>query len=113
ERSQLESGLAQASVRGSYDSGVLDLNWKLALPDLTVLSPRLAGNATAQGQVQGQVPRLAVTAALNGQVAANGSKSGGLRVKLCAPGVPPRPTGGLQLAGSFAGAPLELDASVE
>lgn len=113
ERSQLESGRAQASVRGSYDSGVLDLNWKLALPDLTVLSPRLAGNASAQGQVQGQVPRLAVTADLNGQVAANGSKSGALRLKLRARDVPQRPSGELQLAGSFAGAPLELDASVE
>ncbi|HEY5020000.1 MAG TPA: hypothetical protein VII17_03180, partial [Steroidobacteraceae bacterium] len=107
ERSQLDAGHAQLAAHGSYDSGVMDLDWKLALPELAVLSPRLGGNVSAQGNIQGQAPRFSIAADLNGKLAVNGSKSGALRLKLRARDVPQRPSGALQLAGSFDDAPLE------
>jgi translocation and assembly module TamB len=113
ERSQLDSGRIQASVRGSYEAGMLDFNWKMALPDLAVLAPRLAGNATGEGQVQGRAPQLAVSADVTGELAANGTKSGQLRLTLRARDLPQHPSGALQLTGSFDDAPLELDASAE
>ena len=112
EHSQLDAAHAHLAAHGGYDSGVMDLDWKLGLPELAVLSPRLGGNAEAQGQIQGRSPRLSVTADLNGQLAVNGSKSGALRLKLRARDVPQRPSGTLQLGGSFDDAPLELDANV-
>jgi translocation and assembly module TamB len=112
ERSQLDSVHAHLTAHGSYGNGAMDLDWKLALPELTVLSPHLAGNAEAQGQLQGQLPRLSVMADLNGLLAVNGSKSGALRLKLRARDVPQRPIGNLQLDGSFDDSPLDLQASV-
>jgi translocation and assembly module TamB len=113
ERSQLQSSHVQASAHGSFGGGALDLNWRLAMPELAALSPRLAGNASAQGQVQGQMPRLSVAADLSGQLAVNGSRSGALKLKLRARDLPERPNGELALAGTFADAPLELDARLE
>ncbi len=113
ERSQLDGGHAHLAAHGSYDNSVMALDWKLALPDLAVLSAHMVGNASAQGQIQGQSPRLTIAADLNGQIAVSGSKSGGLRMKLRARDVPQYPVGALELAGSFDDAPLELAASVQ
>jgi translocation and assembly module TamB len=112
ERSQLESSALQASLRGSDKDGVLDVNWTLALRDLAVLSPRLAGHADGQGTVRGQAPRLALAAEIDTQLAANGSQSGALRLQVRAHDLPARASGDLQLSGELDGAPLELDASL-
>ncbi|MGA2563654.1 MAG: translocation/assembly module TamB domain-containing protein [Steroidobacteraceae bacterium] len=112
ERSQLESSVLQASLRGSDKDGVLDVNWTLALRDLARLSPRLAGHAEGQGTLRGQAPQLALAADVDAQLAANGSQSGALRLQVRAHDLPAQASGELRLAGALDGAPIELDASL-
>ena len=111
-RAQVTSARAQASVRGRIDAGALNLGWKATLPDLAALSPRLAGNAEAQGQLNGQAPRLAVLADVDGRISINGTQSGALHLKLRGQDLPQRPVGDVALTGTLDGAPLWLDASI-
>jgi translocation and assembly module TamB len=111
ERAQVESSHLQASAHGGYHDG-LDMSWKVTLPELSVLAARLGGHASAEGQVQGRSPQLAISADINGEVALGGSRSGPLRVQLHAADVPQRPNGELELSGTLDEAPLEFHASV-
>ncbi|HEY6452848.1 MAG TPA: translocation/assembly module TamB domain-containing protein [Steroidobacteraceae bacterium] len=110
---QLSSNRMRASAHGRYQHGAMDLAWSLALPDVSALWPRLTGNASAQGHIQGQAPRLALAADIDGQLGVMGSNSGAVHLILRARDVPQRPVGQLQLAGTFDDAPLVLEASVQ
>jgi translocation and assembly module TamB len=112
-RSQLTSGRAQASAHGRIDAGVLDLSWKAALSDVSALSPRITGNASAQGVIQGEAPRLLLNADLDGQLALNGGESGALRVKLRVHDLPQRPVGELQFTGTLDQAPVDFDVTMQ
>jgi translocation and assembly module TamB len=113
ERSQLEASKLQVSLHGSDALGTLDLDFKLALPDLAALSPALAGELNAQGQLQGVSPRLTLAADVNGKLSAHGTPPGPIRLSLRAHDLPQRPNGRLELSGTLDEAPLRLTASVE
>lgn len=112
-RAQLSSARAQAAAHGRIDSAMLDLNWNLVLPDLAVLSPRLAGTASAQGQLQGEAPRFALNADIDGQLGINGTQSGALHLKLRARDLPQRPMGEVAFTGTLDQAPIAFDASIQ
>jgi translocation and assembly module TamB len=112
ERAQLQSSALQVSLRGGDKEGVLDMNWTLAMHDLAALSPHLSGYADGQGTVRGQAPRLALAAAFDAQLSANGSQSGALRLQLHAHDLPARTSADMQLAGALDGAPIQFDASL-
>jgi translocation and assembly module TamB len=112
-RATLSSARAQAAVHGRIDSSALDLDWTLALPDLAALSPMLAGAANARGQLQGQAPRLAVNADVDGQVGINGTQSGALHLQLRARDLPQRPMGEVAFTGTLDQAPIAFDASIQ
>lgn len=111
-RAQLASARAQATLHGRLDGDAMDLDWKLSLPDLAVLSSKLTGNASAQGGLQGRSPRLGLTADVDGQVGINGTQSGALHLKLRARDLPQRPVGDLAFTGTLDQAPIVFDASI-
>jgi len=113
ERSQLEAPKLQLSLHGRETLGTLALEFKFALPDLAALSPALAGELNAQGQLQGVAPRLALAADVNGQLSAHGTPSGPIHLTLRARDLPQRPNGQVELTGTLDEAPLRLSASVE
>jgi translocation and assembly module TamB len=112
ERSQLDAPKLQASLHGSA-LGTLDLGFKIGLPDLAALSSALAGELTAQGQLQGQSPRLSLVADVSGTLSAHGTPSGPIRLSLQAHDLPQRPNGRLDISGTLDEAPLHLVATVE
>ena len=112
-RAQLTASRLQATVHGHYGGDGMGLSWTLALPDLAVLSPRLAGNATAQGELTGAAPRLAVVADVDGRVGINGTQSGALHLKLDGHDLPQHPRGTVSLTGTVDEAQIQFDASLE
>jgi translocation and assembly module TamB len=113
ERSQLEAAKLQASLHGADTLGTLNLDFKFALPDLAVLAPALAGQLTAQGQLQGIAPRLTLAADVSGQFAAHGAPSGAIQLSLRAHDLPQRPAGRIELSGMLDEAPLHLAANLQ
>ena len=113
ERSQLEASKLQLSLHGRDLLGTLALDFKFTLPDLAALSPALTGDLSAQGQLQGTVPRLALAADIDGQLSAHGAPSGPIHLNLRARDLPQRPNGRIELSGALDEAPLRLTASVE
>jgi translocation and assembly module TamB len=101
------SGSATRSSSGALAD--LQTKWSLALADLATLSPALAGDLHAAGQLHGPPAALAVTARLNSSVSVRGSARGTLTGSLDAVGLPHAPTGRLQIAGALADAPLALE----
>jgi translocation and assembly module TamB len=113
ERSQLESGPTQAALHGAGRNGVLDLHWTVNAQNLSLLSPRISGNASGSGQLKGQVPRLTLAADMSGNLAANGGPSGSLKLNLRAHDLPQRASYELQCDGILDAAPLAIAASLE
>lgn len=106
QRAQLQGQHGEADLRGRIGAGGLDARWQLAVSDLAVLSPRLAGHAAAQGTLRGEAPLLAVTAEADGDVGIGGSPAGALRLTLDARNLPERPEGQVRLQGSLDDAPI-------
>ncbi len=69
ERARLSSAFLTASVHGTQQGKRLDLAWQAALPSLARLSSGLSGGLSAQGRVQGTLPRLSATADLDSNLA--------------------------------------------
>jgi translocation and assembly module TamB len=113
EQLRLEAPQLYASLQGSDRDGALQGQWSLRLPSLAALSPALLGHLDASGELQGSAPHLALTAAVNGELAAHGAPSGPLRLRLSARDLPARPSGRLDLSGTLDGAPLRLAASLD
>ena len=57
----------------------VDLDWSMALSDLTAVQPSLKGKLAAQGHVGGTPQDLSVAADLSGEVATEGINPGELR----------------------------------
>jgi translocation and assembly module TamB len=110
---ELSAGSAKAAAHGRVDPQGLELDWKASLTDLAALSPRLAGTASAKGEIAGLSPRLTLTADADGEVAFNGTKSGPLQLKARVRELPERPVGEVQLSGSVDQAPINLDVSAQ
>ncbi|HEX2788956.1 MAG TPA: translocation/assembly module TamB domain-containing protein [Steroidobacteraceae bacterium] len=113
ERSQLEASKLQLSVHGGDALGKLALDFKFALPDLAALSPALAGQLNAQGQLQGAAPVLTLDADVSGTLSLHGTTPGPVRLSLQAHDLPQRPNGRIDLTGTLDESPLHLTASVE
>jgi len=101
------SGSATRSATGALAD--LQTRWTLDLADLATLSPELAGDLHAAGELHGAPAALAVAARLNSSLSFRGSARGSLTGSLDAAGLPHAPTGRLQLAGVFDDAPLALE----
>jgi len=112
-RATVDGKAAHASVTGTDTPAGLDLAWTLALSDLAAASPQLKGALAATGHVGGPQTGIAVQAAIKGRIGTASIAAGPVSVTLDAQNLPSRPTGTVVAQGSFAGAPLALEASVD
>ncbi len=99
---------ATAAVHGHAGPDNVDLDWSVALSDLTAVQPSLKGKLAAQGHVGGTPQDLSVAADLSGEVATEGINPGELKAHLQAQGLPNAPDGQLTAQGTLLGAPIEL-----
>ncbi len=99
-------------AHGVMAAGVLDLDWRVALADLSALAATVRGAARAQGHIHGPPDHFAVRADAEGEVATQGVPSEPLKLSLAAEGLPAAPSGTVRAEGALDGAPLALDAAV-
>ena len=91
----------------------LRARWRVALPDLTRVSPVSAGSLEFSGSVQGPLRALALQARVRTRLSVRGSPPGTLQARVQARGLPSAARALIRATGTFDGAPLRLDASVE
>ena len=108
ERAQLDGTALRVSADGSVKRGIVDLNWKLALANLTAVASSLSGRMEAQGRVQGAPGNLNLVADATGDVGTEGFPRGPITVSARLQGLPHAPVGRIDLRGSIDGSPLEL-----
>lgn len=96
------------TAKGGLAANRIGLNWTLALSDLQVLAPSLAGTLAAQGQVTGPRDDFSATADITGDMAAQGLPRGPVKLSLQASGLPSAPAGRLSAEGVLDRAPLAL-----
>ncbi|MBV9782532.1 MAG: translocation/assembly module TamB domain-containing protein, partial [Acidisphaera sp.] len=107
-RLQLEGSTLRLSATGAKAADRLSLNWHLALADLKVLAPTVAGALQGQGKISGTPENFSATADLAGDVAAQGLPRGPVKLSLDATGLPSAPAGRLTAEGVLDRAPLSL-----
>lgn len=109
---RLEGKTLALTAQGGVIAHVADFDWTLALSDLAVIAPTLAGSVSGQGHVSGPLDDFAVTALLDGDVAVKGLRRGPIRARLDAKGLPNALSGTLTADGELAQAPLSLAADI-
>jgi translocation and assembly module TamB len=107
-RLTLNGKTLQVSANGSLADNKADANAEVALSDLSVLAPQLAGALSVKAHAAGPVDDFAAHAELSGHVAARGTDSGALTATLDATGLPNAPAATLTAQGSLIGAPVDL-----
>ena len=112
-RLELDGKTLTLSADGGFRNNVVDLDWRTALADLSVVAPTLAGRLDAHGHAAGPQDDLAVTADLAGELAAKGMPRGPITAKLEAQHVPKAPSGQLTAEGTLEGSPLALALGVQ
>jgi translocation and assembly module TamB len=105
----LDGSTLSLRADGGFAGGKLAADWQVALADLHVLAPSLAGHLGARGHAAGPLDAVSAQADLDGSVAASGLDSGPLHAHVEATGLPARPAGSVTASGELAGAPLALD----
>jgi translocation and assembly module TamB len=108
ERAQLDGRTARVSVDGSVKRGVADLNWKMALSDLSAVASTFSGRMQADGRIEGVRGRLILAAGASGDVGTEGFPPAPFKAKARLTGLPGAPAGRVEARGSVDGSPLEL-----
>lgn len=91
----------------------LRARWNLSVPDLAAVSPAMRGTFKLSGELSGPIGALSAQIQESSTVSIRGSPQGALDASLQVRGLPSALTGSLQAQGSFDGAPLDLQASLE
>jgi translocation and assembly module TamB len=93
---------------GGFDAGRVAARYRVALADLAVLTPTLAGKLVLNGEAGGPTDALAASGRIDGDISARGMRTGPLRVDVSATGLPARPAGDITARGALDGAPVDL-----
>lgn len=96
------------TAHGGMAQKNLDLNWTVALSDLSAVAPSLSGNLDAKGHAGGTLDALAVQADLGADLAARGYASGHVVAKVDATGLPSAPHAAVDASGTLLDAPISL-----
>ena len=107
-RLSIDSFAVSAGITGTLAPGALDLDWRLAVADLTAVSPTLSGPLRASGKASGAPDNLTVSADLTGEIGAEGIAPGAVSAQLALAGLPDAPTGHIAAHGTLLGAKLDL-----
>ena len=97
-----------ATADGTLAGKILNLNWAVALADLSAVQPVLSGTLDAKGHAGGALDALAVQAQLASNVAAKGYSPGRITATVDATGLPDAPRATVNANGMLLDAPLTL-----
>jgi translocation and assembly module TamB len=111
-RAVVDGQAAHATVTGTDTNTGLDLAYTFSLANLAAVSPQARGALQASGKIQGPQTGLAVTADIRGDIGTDTIRKGPIDVSLSAQNLPSSPSGTITAQGSFAGAPVTLDATL-
>ena len=106
---------ADRSGPGATTRGLESLraHWRVSLPKLALISPSVAGSLETSGTADGPLKSLAANVEARTQLAMRGSPPGKIEATLQARGLPSAPQAKVQANGTLAGAPLQLEGSLE
>lgn len=108
------TGSAERSAPGApRPIGVLQARWRIALPDLALISPSVAGSLEIRGTTQGTLKSLAARLRVRSRLSLRGAPPGAIAATVQARGLPTAPRVTVRAQGDFDGAPLRLDGSLE
>lgn len=109
------AGSAERTPAGATGSAVraLRARWQVNLPNLGLISPSMAGSLETNGTVSGPLQSLTADVRARSRLSIHGSPPGTVEATLQARGLPAAPRAVVQANGTFDGAPLRLDASLE
>jgi translocation and assembly module TamB len=107
-RLALNGKALKVTARGGMADQRLDLNWTVALADLSAVQSSISGTLDAQGHATGTLEDLAVRADLDADLAAKGYSSGHIRAKVDASGLPRAPHATVNAEGTLLDAPMTL-----
>jgi len=110
-RLQVDGKTVRLSAAGRLSPQAVNLRWRAALSELSVLSPNVSGALQLKGQVEGPEDDLAVKADLSGRLAARHLPAGPITAHLEAKGLPKAPSGDLTAQGTLAESPLQVTLS--
>jgi translocation and assembly module TamB len=109
---ELNGRTVKLQAKGALIGGKADADGTLALSDLHVLSPALAGSLQAKFHTDGPTDDLSAQADLDGDVTVQGHR-GPLKASVTASGLPNQPIGHVLASGVLDGAPLSADINVQ
>lgn len=108
------SGRAQLSAQGGASAvRALRARWQVSLPNLSVVSSSVAGTLDTSGTAEGSLQSLTTDMKARARITAHGSPPGEIDAVVRARGLPSAPSGTVRANGTFDGAPLRVDASIE
>jgi len=91
----------------------LRARYQANLANLAVLSPTLAGTLKLNGEIEGPITSLTTQLQLTSSLTIRNSPAERIEASIKVRGLPSLPSATLQAQGQLAGAPLQLDASLE
>jgi translocation and assembly module TamB len=104
ERGTTSAAPAVQSLRAHY---------ALNVTNLAALAPALAGTLKVNGTLDGPINSMAAQLQMTSNLSVRGSPRASLQASINARGLPARASATVQAQGQYAGAPVNLDASVE
>ncbi|HEX8756021.1 MAG TPA: translocation/assembly module TamB domain-containing protein, partial [Steroidobacteraceae bacterium] len=108
-------GTAERSGPGASSQLIQSVraHWQVSLPKLALIWPSAVGSLETSGTADGPLQSLTANVEARSTVAVRGSPPGTVQATLQAKGLPSSPSARVQAHGTFAGAPLRLQASLE
>ncbi len=103
----------RVGASGSDDGGTLDIDWTVALSDLSVLAASVSGHVDAAGHVAGPPTTLGVDATAKGVLGTTGFAPAPLELTAHVVGLPGQPVGTLNASATLEGAPLTVAAKAD
>ncbi|MGH8217172.1 MAG: translocation/assembly module TamB domain-containing protein [Steroidobacteraceae bacterium] len=114
------SGTAERTHAGASSSAgaaglirTVHVRWQGMLADLSMLSRSLKGSLETRGNADGPLQSIGADVEVSSRLSVSGSPPGAVQAQLQARGLPSDPSGVVRASGTFDGAPLHLDASLE
>ncbi|HEV2268748.1 MAG TPA: translocation/assembly module TamB domain-containing protein [Steroidobacteraceae bacterium] len=106
---------AERSGPGASTPGVQSVraHWRVSLPKLALISPSVRGSLETTGTANGPLQSLTADVQAKAQLVMQGAPPGTVTASLQARGLPSAPSAVIEANGSFAGAPLRLEASLK
>src|SRR5579883_2475044 len=108
-------GTADRAGPGASAAGVQSLraHWRVSLPNLALLWPSVGGSLEITGMADGPIESLSADVEARSRLIMQGAPPATVAASLQAHGLPSAPSAEVRADGSFDGAPLRLQASLE